>query len=460
MADTSDASAPEEVIHQRTVTAELGEMTELESMCPRCQENGTTRLMITMIPHFREIIVSSFDCQHCGETNNEIQFGGAFGEKHVHYELQVRNSKDMNRQIVKSEHATINIPELELEVPPQTQKGSLNTVEGILQQTVDGLMAEQPVRKVMQPEIYEKVEAFCSKVNQYRGGEKPFTLIVDDPAGNSYVEAYYDYYHTTVDPQLKLTTRDRTEIDRQLLGLAIDYNSHRTVAQEDAVDRGEMAGEVLQMETECSACRKPGSLNMHQCDIPHFKDTIIMAFKCAFCGYKSNEVKSGGVVSKRGLKITLRVENEDDLRRDVLKSDTSSLTIPEIELELTPGTMGGFFSTVEGTLNQIKDNLEKLPQVQFASGDSSAVNNFQSNHTLSSFIKELDDCLKVKRSFTMIFDDPLANIYVQNPRAHLEGDAAIDPQLTLEEYDRTFEQEEELGFHQMCTEAGGSAGAA
>jgi zinc finger protein len=457
MADQPTTGAPQEVpeekVHQRTIMAELGEMTELESMCPRCEKNGTTRLMITKIPHFREVIVSSFDCQNCGEKNNEIQFGGAYGEKHVHYELHVRNSKDMNRQIVKSEHATIIIPELDLEVPPETQKGSLNTVEGILQQTIDGLKEEQPVRKIMQPEVYEKIEAFFVKVDEYRNGDKPFTLIVDDPAGNSYVEAYYDYYHTTVDPQLTLVTRERTEIDRQLLGLAIDYNTQRTVEQEDAVDRGEMNGEVIQMETECSACRKPGMVNMHECDIPHFKDTIIMAFKCDFCGYKSNEVKSGGVVSKHGLRLTLRVENEADLRRDVLKSATSSLEIPEIELELTPGTMGGFFSTVEGTIAQIRDNLANLPQASFASGDSSLVNDGQSKHTLSSFVKDLDDLLSLRRPFTMIFDDPLANVYVQNPRAHLEGDEAKDPQLVIEEYERTFEQEEELGFHQMSADA-------
>ena len=45
----------------------------------------------------------------------------------------------MNRSIVKSEYATIRIPELDFEIPPQTQKGSINTVEGFLQKSVEGL---------------------------------------------------------------------------------------------------------------------------------------------------------------------------------------------------------------------------------------------------------------------------------------------------------------------------------
>nr|CCC90563.1 unnamed protein product [Trypanosoma congolense IL3000] len=80
------------------VQTELGEMNEIESRCPRCGDNGTTRLMITSIPHFKEIIVSSFECPHCGERNNEVTFGGQFGPKSVRYELQVKSKKDLDRQ--------------------------------------------------------------------------------------------------------------------------------------------------------------------------------------------------------------------------------------------------------------------------------------------------------------------------------------------------------------------------
>ena len=38
----------------------------------------------------------------------------------------------MNRKVVKSEYATIKIPEVDLEIPPQTQKGKLSTIEGFI----------------------------------------------------------------------------------------------------------------------------------------------------------------------------------------------------------------------------------------------------------------------------------------------------------------------------------------
>lgn len=44
-----------------------------------------------------------------------------------------------------------------------------------------------------------------------------------------------------------------------------------------------------------------------------------MSTNCQSCGYKDNEVKSGGAVSEKGKKIILKVEDAEDLSRDLLK---------------------------------------------------------------------------------------------------------------------------------------------
>jgi zinc finger protein len=49
--------------------------------------------------------------------------------------------------------------------------------------------------------------------------------------------------------------------------------------------------------------------------------------------------------------------------------------------------------------------------------------------------------------FTLILDDPLANSYIQNVFAPDE-----DPAMVVEEYERTAEQNEELGLLDMKTE--------
>lgn len=92
-----------------------------------------------------------------------------------------------------------------------------------------------------------------------------------------------------------------------------------------------------------------------------------MAFTCDHCGYKDSEVKTSGEVSDKGKKITLNLASSEDFDRDIFKSDTCEILIPELGFSLNPGTLGCFYSTIEGVLNKIYENLcEKNPFV----GDS------------------------------------------------------------------------------------------
>ena len=44
-----------------------------------------------------------------------------------------------------------------------------------------------------------------------------------------------------------------------------------------------------------------------------------MSTNCDRCGYRDNEVKSGSAISEKGKRITLKVEDREDLSRDILK---------------------------------------------------------------------------------------------------------------------------------------------
>lgn len=47
------------------------------------------------------------------------------------------------------------------------------------------------------------------------------------------------------------------------------------------------------------------------------------------------------------------------MRRDVFKSDSAKLFIPEIDLELEYGTLGGKYTTIEGLIDNILENFKK-----------------------------------------------------------------------------------------------------
>lgn len=176
-----------------------------------------------------------------------------------------------------------------------------------------------------------------------------------------------------------------------------------------------------------------------------------MATNCYACGYRDNEIKSGGPISTKGKKITLKVEDEEDLSRDLLKSDTAGLEIPEIDLVLQPGTLGGRFTTLEGLLNEIYNELSTKV---FRTGDSATVGIGQQGQEadgddkkFGDFLTGLKGCMAATKPFTLIIDDPVSNSYLQNLFAPDK-----DPNMEIEEYERTFDQNEELGFNDMVLE--------
>lgn len=131
----------------------------MDSMCMQCGGSGTTRYMIHKIPYFRELVISSFDChdEECGEHNNEVTFGGEIQLQGCAFTLEVTEQKDLDRQLIKSDSASVLLPGLEFEIPPNTQKGEISTIEGFLMTAAKNLGLFQEERLQQNPEVGEKV---------------------------------------------------------------------------------------------------------------------------------------------------------------------------------------------------------------------------------------------------------------------------------------------------------------
>jgi len=431
------------------------EPTVVESFCVNCEDNGNTTILLTKIPFFQEVILMSFYCEHCGYKNSEVQTGGKLKDRGVKYNLRLCNQKDLNRDIVQSEFATVTIPELELEIPRTNKKGMLNTVEGLIQNVIDGLTQDQEERQKVDPENAVKIDEFINRLKKFRNGEAfPFHLIIDDPSGNSFIK---NPFAPNSDPDMQVEKYNRTNEQCESMGYSVE-NSQEALKQSEAEEQKEqmpsahkhldftkplnesLKEEALIFPTPCHSCGAQGENKMCTISIPYFKELVIMAFTCEHCGAKSREVKTGGEISDKAKRFTLSVESEDDLRRDLFKSETALFKIPELELELYMGEMGGIYSTVEGLLDQLKTNLfENNPFV----GDSDV----DFKEKMGKVIKALQECIELKRKFTMILDDPLGNSFIQNPYY-----PKADPRVIVEEYERTAEQNEELGLSDMNTE--------
>ena len=195
----------------------------------------------------------------------------------------------------------------------------------------------------------------------------------------------------------------------------------------------------MEFKTNCSECNAPVTCKMHMLDIPFFKEVIIMASSCDSCGYRTSEVKHGAAIAPKGKKITLKVTDSSDLSRDILKSESCSISIPEIQLDLNPGTLGGKFTTIEGLLQQVSDQMKQ--RNPFYIGDSATE---EDELPFARFLHNLDMILKGDMNFTLIVDDCLGASYLQNVYA-----PDPDPNMTIEEYERTWDQNEDFGLNDL-----------
>ncbi|KAK0347792.1 nucleolar zinc-finger protein [Friedmanniomyces endolithicus] len=426
---------------------------EIESLCMSCHENGITRLLLTRIPFFREIVIMSFDCTHCGFRNNEIQSAGEIQPKGARYALRVEKDADLQRQVVKSDICVFRIEDLDLEIP--AGKGQYTNVEGVLSGVRTDLESNQEARMEQMPEVGEKIAGILRTLADMMAGRKyPFMVSADDPSGNSWIE------WTPGDAAGKWAKSEynRTAAQNGMLGLGDDvpapeHEHHATAPDTEIRPEYHAAGMVHSLSTSdsapatnnvddsdivedqvysfpasCPGCTRPCATNMKMVNIPYFKQVVLMSTVCESCGYRSNEVKTGGEVPEKGCKITLQVRTKEDLSRDILKSESAAHPHPDPERSPRSGIW-------------LEDGDAAVPD---GSGDSMPT---ESKRTWEEFFSSLGDAIEGRKPFSLTLEDPLASSYVQSLTA-----PEPDPQIEIEEYERTEEELEDLGLNDMKTE--------
>ena len=405
-------------------------------------------------------------------------------EKGAIYTLKMDHLDDMERQVVKSDTAVFRVEDLDIEMPAGI--GKLTNVEGLLAEVLKDLEYGQKKRLRENPELHDKIEAIVQPLIKMMLGTKyPFTITLDDPAGNSWIEPSPEYsekkyirkeYARTPEQNANLglsgesdgqdTKQVPTEIPEEKASGEFNKMAEATLKYPEQTlidltdDDGNFRGEFntadgleitngisCSVPCTCPGCSKDAHMNLQMLKIPYFKEVLVSAVVCSECGYKTNDVKTGGAIPDKGKRIWLDVKEPRDLHRDILKSETCMLTIPTLRVEVVPGTMGGRFTTVEGLLVQIRHDLHgsifDMEDVAGSGGDSMPGHN---KAAWTEFFARLDQAIKGELAYTILMEDPLANSYVQSFHA-----PDPDPQLTSEEYERTAEEEVELGIADMKT---------
>ncbi|RVW42220.1 Zinc finger protein ZPR1-like [Vitis vinifera] len=322
------------------------------------------------------------------------------------------------------------IPELDFEIPPEAQRGSLSTVEGILTKAVDDLQALQEERKKVDSQTAEAIDQFLLKLKACATGDSSFTFNLDDPAGNSFIE---NPFAPSPDPSLTIKFYKRSPEQQASLGYLVDSSQlgescdeesikevkntsdqmkrephgsigaaagHRAIAQVNSAEIAEnlfrysTPEEVMTFPSTCGACAARCETRMFVTNIPYFQEVIVMASSCDGCGYRNSE---------HYLTVAMWT----------YQSDTA-------DLERVHGFTFG-------------DSLDDSKRSKW-----------------QDFRVRLSKLLSLEEPWTLIIDDALANSFVAPT-------TDISKMTIIEEYERSWEQNEELGLNDMDTSSADAA---
>lgn len=161
-------------------------MNKMISDCPVCKIEGCLEIetKIEEIPYFGEVMESTALCRECGYKHSDLI---CLEQKDpVKYTLKVDKNR-MKVRVVKSQSATITIPELGLKVEPGPQsEGYVSNIEGVFNrfekavQTALSWAEDESARKTA-VEILEEIE-------RIKNGHKTATVVLEDPFGHSLIE--------------------------------------------------------------------------------------------------------------------------------------------------------------------------------------------------------------------------------------------------------------------------------
>ncbi|CDJ62259.1 zinc-finger protein ZPR1, putative [Eimeria necatrix] len=340
----------------------------ITSLCPNCEENGETLILLHRVPHFKDLLISSFSCPHCNYANREVQTAGSLAPKGVHIECKVTSPLDLNRQVVRSEHCRVEIPEVELEVPASRARAELNTVEGLVDSFAENLkFAALYQLQLEEKEKAQQLSRLARRLKAMAAGQQPFRLVLEDPSGNSYVESLslaadkqQEAAHKLedaaaaaaaaaaagsssgpreeagaapqgpqplqrADSRLLVRHFERTKEQLHAMGYfeaqeAPDEGAPEAeeaaaaaataAAATAAEDEAALKEEALLLPVECPHCGCSTTNKVCQVNIPGFRECLIFAFCCPNCGAKNSEIKAAGaygLAARRWILTTVEV---------------------------------------------------------------------------------------------------------------------------------------------------------
>ncbi len=153
--------------------------------CPSCDNDEAKLISHHLdIPYYEDYVMLNINCASCGFRSSD--FFNLSSKGPTHYEYLVDNSSDDVTKVVRAKEGLVEIPELGIKIEPINESVSwIRNVEGVLDDMRKKLVIiiNNPEDPMMRKLAEERLELLNNMIKY----KTPFTLIVDDPSGNSLI---------------------------------------------------------------------------------------------------------------------------------------------------------------------------------------------------------------------------------------------------------------------------------
>ncbi|HUL62538.1 MAG TPA: ZPR1 zinc finger domain-containing protein [Methanocella sp.] len=149
--------------------------------CPVCHCALELRWHQDDIPYFGEVMEISTVCA-CGFRYADTLILGQ--KEPTRHSLKVATAEHLCTRVIRSTSGTVRIPEWGLDIEPgPASEAYVSNVEGILDR-VEGVVAMARKWAEKEEEV-QRADALLAEIYAARGGRARFTLVIEDPLGNS-----------------------------------------------------------------------------------------------------------------------------------------------------------------------------------------------------------------------------------------------------------------------------------
>lgn len=160
-------------------------ISEMIIKCPACGIEGVAKSIMKEleIPHFGQVMETTLLCPNCGFKHSDII--ALEQNDPAKYVIEI-NKNNLSVRVVRSQSATVIIPEIGIKVEPGPKsEGYVTNIEGVLTRFEDAV--KKALNLFEDDESQKNAKIALNELQELKKGNKTATLIILDPFGQSNV---------------------------------------------------------------------------------------------------------------------------------------------------------------------------------------------------------------------------------------------------------------------------------